>query len=130
MPEMPTKKDVEAVLEQLGFKRGKVGRANTYREPPDGTTASVTMELPPSQRFWHDNINPNGQGAIYIHGESDAVLVANGPHRELLVQGNSRVPHTGVCTRAQPTSEEAWRGDALWKALVMLARATGERQRR
>jgi hypothetical protein len=119
---MPTQETVQEALHWLGFRAvGEPGLNNWYVEPPTPVEpigpANFAKRLGPSQRFEHPKMP--GEGSLYLAGEADAVLVANGVYLARLRQ--HKVAASGSCTRTNPP-EPAFRGDAVWLALLALIR--------
>lgn len=123
---MPTRQHVDEILRFMGFKRqSSDGRPNTYAE------AQRSTPLAASWRYQHDDHSrwspTDPDGAVYVHAieiDDDAVLVANHIYRDRLLKPNKQIASpSGTLTR-KTSPEDGYRGDALWRALIVLARET------
>jgi|GEM_PF-5461050 len=109
---MPTRQQVEDELEKRGYEPANTeGYGGTYTDNASGER----IRLGRSVRFRHPR--ETERGAIYLHGEVDAVLVPNGPYRTRL--NTAGIQESGTKSTGART-EPAWRGRALGRALKVL----------
>jgi hypothetical protein len=122
---MPTRSEVDAILRWAGFNEPtKNGRPNTYEEGGRSTPLAASWRY---QHKQHSGWTNDSRGAVYVHAfehNDDAVLVANHIYRDRFLGPNQRVvSRSGTFTNKNPP-EDGYRDEALWRALIVLARET------
>jgi hypothetical protein len=120
-----TRIEVDVILRWADFERQpNDGRPNTYNDGGQSTPLAASWRY---QHKQHSRWNSGERGAIYIHAfenSDDAVLVANSGYRDVILKPNVAIAtSSGVFTNKNPP-EDGYRDEALWRALIVLARET------